>query len=401
MQIFGLMTLNIIGSYMGVHLDNLAASALVIGLVFTSRNLVQIFLRIPFSELSQIMGRKPLILAGIFCYSSALGLMYLANHWGYVLAAAILVGIGMSMHWPAVFSYIGDISSNNDYGRINGIIFQGQDLGVIIGAITAQYLLSRDIVDLQGLFGITFLVGIIGVQLSIFVLPEVLEEENRLRVESTLKSLVDSFLNMARSLVRLSKTHPLGLIFLFEFVVTFTEFFISAFFPLLVVVSLGFDDSVVAAVVLGSTIIQIFFRKYFGLIFDKWGYIAPVLIALTIASISMVVLTLVVEFWQLLLVYTITMSSIFICFIATTGATSNTAMPVQRGLAMGVLGVYISSGRAMSSIALSPVLDYFEKGLGSREEGLVALFKVAAIVVLVLVISLGMISKYLHRKNKI
>ncbi|KKK91738.1 hypothetical protein LCGC14_2709920, partial [marine sediment metagenome] len=41
--------------------------------------------------------RKPLIITGNLCYTIALGMMYYASHWTFVLIASLLVGIGMSM----------------------------------------------------------------------------------------------------------------------------------------------------------------------------------------------------------------------------------------------------------------------------------------------------------------
>ena len=130
---FAVFTLVMFGTFIGVHLNNLAASALIIGFVFTSRNIIQIFLRVPLSEISQYVGRKPMIITGMMGYTLALGLLYLADNWIIALIATLVLGVAMSAHWPSVFAYIGDISATieinkKNYGKINGIIFQGQDI---------------------------------------------------------------------------------------------------------------------------------------------------------------------------------------------------------------------------------------------------------------------------------
>lgn len=397
-QLFGLFSLVLFGTYFGIQLDNLGASALVIGIVFASRNFIQIFLRVPFSELSQSVGRKPMIITGIFCYSSSLGILYFASHWTIVFAATILVGIGMSLHWPAVFSYIGDISGK-EYGRINGIIFQGQDIGIISGTLMATYLLKNGIVGLKGLFGISFIIGTFGALLAVFILPEVLIEQNRVHVDSKIKAGYRSFANTIKSLKKLSGQYPLALIFAFEFLITFTEFFLSSFFPLLVVVSFSHEKGDVSNIIFLSTVITILIKPYFGKIFDKWGYKTPILISLTICSIMFVALTYATTIFQLLIIYTITISAIFICFIASTGATNNTVIPGERGLAMGVLGIYISSGRAFSSIALAPMLGTFEWITGSRAEGIIMLFRFTAILIFLLVIIIAVITRKLSTKH--
>jgi MFS family permease len=380
-------------------LDDLKATAIIIGVVLTIRNAVQIFLRVPFSELSQIIGRKPLIITGNLCYTLALGFMYYASHWSIVLLASLLTGIGMSMHWPAFFSYVGDIS-DGDYGRIQGFIFMGQDLGVLLGTFLAAYVLDREIVSVKGLYGLAFIISSFALIFSYIILPEVLEDEHRKKVKSRLNALKISFVNMSKSVVELTKDYTLRIIFLFELLFIFTEFFITSFVPLLIVVSLGYKDSVVASVILGSTLILILFKPLFGKVFDHFGFRGPVITSMIITSSMIFLLPLTNSFWELLTVYTILTGAIMIGYISSTGGTSNATVPAQRGLAMGVLGVYISSGRTASSAFLSPMLGIFESQTGSRSEGLNVLFAFTAILTFILTLVMALYSKNLNEKSK-
>ncbi|MHA2172683.1 MAG: MFS transporter, partial [Candidatus Kariarchaeaceae archaeon] len=90
-SLFTSYSLAIFMFYLGIHLDSLGATALIVGLVFTIRNILQIFIRVPIAEMSQIIGRKPLIISGNAFFVLALVLMYLANHWFIVFCATILV----------------------------------------------------------------------------------------------------------------------------------------------------------------------------------------------------------------------------------------------------------------------------------------------------------------------
>lgn len=406
-QLFAVFTLVMFGSFIGVHLNNLAASALIIGFVFTSRNIIQIFLRVPLSEISQYVGRKPMIIVGMMGYTLSLGLLYLADTWVMALVATLVLGVSMSAHWPSVFAYIGDVSatidsnSGKNYGKINGIIFQGQDIGIIIGALAARYLLADDLVTLQELFGLTFLIGIVGVILAIFLLSEVLDSSEQIQLDSRisiLRVMHNSFFNTMGSFKRLTMTKPLGFIFSLEALVTFTEFFITAFFPILVVETLGYDDSVVATTLLISTSIQLFFRRYFGSIYDKWGYKWPILIALSITAAMIAILPITTSLLQLFIVYTIAMSAVFTCFIATTGASNDNVSASNRGLVMGVLGVYIAGGRTLSSLILSPILEIFEV-TSSRADSLAYIFWIASGIIFLAVALLLMVASRLTTVN--
>lgn len=396
-QLFAIFTLNTFGTYVGIQLDRLDALAVTIGLVFATRNLVQIFLRVPFSEMSQIVGRKPMIQLGVLFYSLALGLLYLANSWVWVLISSIFVGIAMSMHWPAIFSYLGDISGKQ-YGKFSGILFQGQDIGIIISSFTATYLLSNGIVELKGLFGLTFIIGIIGFILSFFILGEVLDEKERKHVDSIKIALKDSFTNTINSLVKLTRSYPLGVVFLLELIVTFTEFFMTSFFPLLVVITLGYEDGDVAKIVMITTIILLLFKPYLGIIFDRFGYKWPILLALIITAAVFSYLPRVNSIIELIACFAIINSSFYIMYIATSGGVNNNSPPKQRALSMGVLGVYISAGRSMSSVVLAPVLGFFEDAGMTRADGLASLFQFTSVLVIVMVIIMIGLTHLLKKK---
>jgi len=78
---FQLMTIN---TFIVILLQyDLGTEILIITVIVSLRNFLQLFLRVPLGELSQIIGRKPLINAGHFSYTIALSLLILAEDWIY------------------------------------------------------------------------------------------------------------------------------------------------------------------------------------------------------------------------------------------------------------------------------------------------------------------------------
>ena len=110
-------------SYLIVFLErDLFIAALVIALIASSRNFLQIFFRIPFGELSQIIGRKPLIVFGHFCLTTASFLLAFSTNWILPLIATMAIAVGMSSFWPPMLSFLSDFTPNN-VGESNGKIF--------------------------------------------------------------------------------------------------------------------------------------------------------------------------------------------------------------------------------------------------------------------------------------
>ena len=76
----------IIGNYVVIFLsEDLVTAIILITIIVSLRNLLQLFFRVPFGDLSQIIGRKPMILFGHFSLTIALILMSIADHWIWVL----------------------------------------------------------------------------------------------------------------------------------------------------------------------------------------------------------------------------------------------------------------------------------------------------------------------------
>ena len=392
LSLFANYSLSIFIAYLGIHLTSLQATELIIGLAFTARNFFQIFIRIPIGEFSQIIGRKPLLVAGNFLFALAFMIMNLAEHWVIIIAATSLIAVGMSCFWPALFAYIGDISKNN-FGRINGLIFQGSDVGVIAGALFANYVLDRQILDLRGLFLISSGIGLFGTLVVWAFLPEVLEEEHKLIVESKVKAFYQSFRRSIQSITSVSKQLPLRSAYSYQVIVAFVEYFIVSFFPLLVVISFGYGESIVAYVLLVSTVVVFVFKPILGSISDKFGLRAPTTIGLIVNGFTLVLISFETNLNSIIVLYSVLLAASVTTYVAVNGATAKYSKSKERGLAMGTLGVYVSIGRTSSSIILAITWFILTSVTGDEAESLKSLFRVAGGLTLFVVAILFPISK--------
>ena len=177
--LFANLPLLIYNVYVIIYLqEDLLTAIAIITFITSLRNLLQIFLRIPLGELSQIVGRKPLIISGHLSYIIALFLLYLASDWFLVMIGTLFIGFGMSCFWPSIFGFLGDISIDR-VGESNGRIFQLSDIGSILGSILAFFLLQEIQISLKELFGITAAISVITIIISMLLLPESLAKDNR------------------------------------------------------------------------------------------------------------------------------------------------------------------------------------------------------------------------------
>jgi MFS family permease len=392
------MLLTIFMAYVGLQLVNLNATEIIIGIVFFSRNFFQIFLRVPFGHLAQIVGRRPMITLGSLFHTVAFGLMFLATSPGIVLAAMVMMALGMALYYPAIFSYIGDIS-NGDYGRVNGYIFQGGDIGVILGTYATSYLL-RNGYSISEMFGLGGVVGTVGTILIYLTLSETLAEEDRQQVDSVFKALFKTFRDSISSVKSMTRTHPLGKVYSFQFVLAFTEFFFGSFFPLLLVLFLGLTNPQVADVLFIATIVNFIVKPYLGSLSDRFGFRTPAVGSLLVTSVSLFLLTLSSNYVFIVVIITVITASSLTGYLAVNGGTGNFAPVRQRGVAMGVLGFYVSFGRSSSSAIVTPLWSYFEQVTGDQGLALRNIFWITAIMIFAAALLLALFSRNMVSKRE-
>ncbi|WP_414004236.1 MFS transporter [Pseudarthrobacter sp. IC2-21] len=96
--------------------------------------------------LSDRIGRKPLIVAGMIVQAAALAMVALGADFGIWLAAVILLGAGTAMVYPTLLAAIGDVAHPHWRARSVGIYRLWRDGGFAVGA-----LLSGVIADAYGI----------------------------------------------------------------------------------------------------------------------------------------------------------------------------------------------------------------------------------------------------------
>ncbi|UJG40187.1 MAG: MFS transporter [Candidatus Heimdallarchaeum aukensis] len=385
--VVGVFSLSVFGSYVGLHLKDIGTTQIIIGVILAMRNIYQLFLRVPLSDFSQKVGRKPLLFSGLFCYSLALFTLFLANHWILVFIATTLLALGMSSFWPALISYIADVEKDN-VGKLQGRTFQGTDMGSILGSLVAYLLIKLLKFPLQNLFGITALASFIAGILLFFYVPESLDVSIRSNAQSKIRDLLTSFKSMFSSLAIVSKQRSLMIVYFYQIVLAFLEYFMTAFFPFLITTSValggkGMPYETVALIMWINSGVLIFFKPLFGRIIDKFGFKLPITITLSICAVTIWSLVVVNSLVFIVVIYLIYSAATLTSYIATNSETTRRAKVAQRGLAVGALGFYLSAGRSLSTLVLSPVW---------RTLGIALLFKIAASIVAVFLIILSFLT---------
>ena len=88
--------------------------------------------------LSDHIGRKPLIVGGMFVQAGALVLLVAGDGaFGPSLVAALLLGAGTAMVYPTLIAAVSDATQPRDRARVIGVYRFWRDFGFVIGALVA------------------------------------------------------------------------------------------------------------------------------------------------------------------------------------------------------------------------------------------------------------------------
>ncbi|MFX1250784.1 MAG: MFS transporter [Promethearchaeota archaeon] len=376
-------------SYLVVFLErDLFIAVLIISLIVSSRNFLQIFFRIPFGELSQIIGRKPLIVFGHFCLTAASFLLAFSTSWILPFIATMAIAVGMSSFWPPMLSFLSDVTPNN-MGESNGKIFALWDIGIILISLMAKVLLDFVGISLQELFLLVGVVGIFSGFVVIFILPESLTK-NKKRVASIPKAFIGSIVSTFVSLYTITRLKGISEVFSFQLVLAFLSFMIQTFFPLLVVYR-GFTKGTVSEIYFWATLVLLWFKPHFGRITDRFRFSSVITVLLLVSAVFSLVITVVTELWLIIITYIILSACFATGFVATNGETARKSPEIYRGTALGALGVWLSIGRTTSTMTLGIVWEVLD---------LEAVFHVTAIGVIIITPILYLLFKLKDRKNE-
>lgn len=105
--------------------------------------------------LSDHIGRKWLIAAGMWCQAVGIGVIVLGNSFGAWYLGAVLLGVGTAMVYPTLLAAISDVAHPEWRASAVGTYRLWRDLGYAIGALLAGLLAD--------LFGITVAIAAVGV----------------------------------------------------------------------------------------------------------------------------------------------------------------------------------------------------------------------------------------------
>jgi len=276
-KIFGTLFFSIFAAVTGVgivvpllpvYAHDLGASGLYIGFIFGAFSLSRTFFLPYFGRLSDRKGRKPLIVAGLFCYALISIAFILSQNVETLIFIRFVQGIASSMMMPVIQAYVGDITPQGREGLIMGIFNMSMFFGLSIGPLLGGFINDR--FSLQTAFICMGLLAFIGFGLSlVFLPPKKLERVFRRKREPA-------------AWRHLLKDRVIAGLFVFRFAYTACIGVIWAFLPVFADSAFALSSSAIGVLIMLGVFVS-------GIIHTPMGYLADRINKLLMVSVGGIV----------------------------------------------------------------------------------------------------------------
>lgn len=329
------------------YVEEFGAGGKELGLLMSLYALMQFLFSPIWGTLSDRIGRKPLLLLGIFGFSLAMLFFGLATELWMLFVARGLAGILSAATMPTAMAYISDSTSvekrSGGMGMLGAAMGIGMVLGPGIGGLLGNSSLSLPFFVASAMAAISFL-------LVALFLPESLPIEQRIQGK---KLRGPQLGDMWRALFS-----PIGVLLFTAFLLSFGLTNFEGIFGLYALEKYGYDTTEVGLLLVFMGVISAVVQGVFtGILSRKIGDVNMLRWAYLLSAVGLAVMPLARTLPEILL-------TIFIFIIGnallrpTTASLISKRTTVSQGVAMGMNNSFNSLGRVLGPMWAGFVFDY-------------------------------------------
>jgi multidrug resistance protein len=118
----------------------LGASPTMIGLLFASFGVTVLAVSVPMGAVSDRIGRKLPMVAGLLALAAASVLFAYADRLAWLFAARLIQGAADAVTWVVGFALVADLYGPSERGRVMGLVMSGSTSGFMVGPTLGGWL---------------------------------------------------------------------------------------------------------------------------------------------------------------------------------------------------------------------------------------------------------------------
>jgi MFS transporter, DHA1 family, multidrug resistance protein len=321
-------------------IDELGASGSALGLLVATAALTEFLFGPIWGSISDRVGRKPILMIGMFGYALAMFLFGIANQIWMLIAFRALSGVLSSATITTTMAYIGDSTSEKARGGGMGLLGAVAGAGTVIGPGIGGLLAGG---SLTTPFFASSALALVSVVLVAFLLPESLPREVRGTQAQKIKLV--RFDELWRAL-----TGPIGMLLLIAFLATFGTSNFEAIFGLYMLNIFDYGPEQVGGILTLVGAIALIGRGLLtGFVTGRWGEPTVIKTSLLVGAVGFFLLLLANTYAAVLLTTGIYTCSITFLRPSIHSLTSKRT-DIGQGASMGFSNSFVSLGRVLGAL---------------------------------------------------
>ncbi len=315
--------------------EYLQASDFEIGLIAAASTVTGIFVNITAGTLSDIYGRRKLLITSGLIFASAPFLYLVITEVWQLILLRIYHGFATAIFMPVSLAFIADIFAS-ERGEKMGLFSSSTMIGRLLAPIAAGFLVSiQFLAPFQLAYLICGLVGLVAMLISFRIKPqekvEQTTETNRVSIIEGLRAVIGNPSILTASSAEAATYFSIGAV--------------ETFMP-------KYSDDIgierwITGIIIGLQILTIaIFRPTFGRLSDSYGRKPFIIAGLAVSGVSLIFLPLTADFYKLLLVMIIHGIGISLTTSSTSPLISELSSQTTLGSGMGALETIKDVGHA-------------------------------------------------------
>lgn len=341
-----------------LYAQSLGAGPSLIGLVVAASTLTGVVVKLPAGTLSDLVGRRPLLLAGALVFA-LMPFSYLAiSSVGGLLLARLIHGHATAVFGPVASAKVSDLAPSDRRGAWLGAYATAQGAGQAIAPVMAGYLLAAN-----GFDTVFVVAGLIGLAVPVVVASVPADGEVRgtnMRWSAFREGIAEVVRH--RLLMVASMAHAA------QFVLNGA---LVGFLPLYAVDVAGLSTEQVGWLFAAQTVATLAARPLVGRWSDAVGRRGVIVTGLLVCSGAVALIPLTRTGWSLTLCVLVYSIGVATTSAATSAFVTDVSRRARYGAAHGVFGTIYDIGDALGPIAA---------GLVVAAAGYSPMFRLAAVV---------------------
>jgi len=334
------------------YMNMLHINGSMVGILVAAFSLTQLLFSPLAGRLSDSIGRKKIILAGMLLFAFSEWMFGVVSSVPLLFIARMLGGISAALVMPAVMAYAADVTTNEERGKGMGFINAAITTGFIIGPGIGGYIAEFGI---RAPFYAAAVAGLLAMALSALFLPEA-PKGAHVHAEQEDAALKPEKIGLLKQLIS-SYRAPYFISLIVVFVTSFGLANFETVFGLFVDHKFGFTPKDIAFIItfgsIAGAVVQV---TIFGWIVNRFGEKRVITICLFFSALFIVLALFVHTFWLIAAVTFILFLAIDILRPAI-GTQMSKFANEQQGYVAGLNSAFTSLGNIIGPIIAGVLFD--------------------------------------------